>query len=236
MHLSTSALSRDKQSNGCEPARVSAVIGPLNLKQGHKRDLLPIHNPDHFSSGGKFMGNRGMDREGNIFQIGKPGAANILPGWGPKGAGLNNKNIVGMEVIARNNRDVTAAQIRASQEFIRSKYPGIPVFGHGEVNPGHKEADEGMAEVNAIRAEREAAAAAGQTSAGLHGDALRKHFGVGQRGFQKSADMPDLLGHAREAGLVGAPLRHTVEGSAHLKIEVNGPRGTEASRGFKNPE
>jgi hypothetical protein len=41
------------------------------------------------------------------------------PGYipGNKHAGLNNKNIVGMEVIAKNNRDVTAAQIRAGAEF-----------------------------------------------------------------------------------------------------------------------
>jgi hypothetical protein len=40
------------------------------------------------------------------------------------------------------------------QRFIRENYPSTPVFGHGEVNPGHKEADEGMAIVNAIRQER----------------------------------------------------------------------------------
>jgi hypothetical protein len=59
----------------------------------------------------------------------------------------------------------------------------------------------------------------------LHGDALRHHFGVGQRS-RKIA--PDLLGSARAAGLVGEPLRHKVEGSAHLKIDVTGPRGTQA--------
>jgi hypothetical protein len=34
-------------------------------------------------------------------------------------------------------------------------YPDLPVFGHGEVNPGHKEADEGMSITNAIREGRE---------------------------------------------------------------------------------
>ena len=94
-----------------------------------------------------------MDRDGNITVAGKPGAANILPGWG-KGAGLNNKNIVGMEVIAKDNKDVTPKQIESAKRFIRENYPNIPVFGHGEVNPGHKEADEGMAITNAIRQER----------------------------------------------------------------------------------
>jgi hypothetical protein len=92
-----------------------------------------------------------MDRDGNITQTGGRGAANIMPGWGPKGVGLNNKNILGMEVIAKNDRDVTAAQIKAAKAFIDKNYPDLPVFGHGEVNPGHKEADEGMSIVNAIR-------------------------------------------------------------------------------------
>jgi len=30
-------------------------------------------------------------------------------------------------------------------------------------------------------------------------------------------------GHAREAGIVGAPLRHKVEGSARLRVDVHGP-------------
>ena len=99
-----------------------------------------------------------MDREGNIIPSSGPGAANILPGWG-KGAGLNNSNIVGMEVIAKDDKDVTTAQVEAAQRFIRQNYPNTPVFGHGEVNPGHKEADEGMKITNAIRRERESATA-----------------------------------------------------------------------------
>jgi hypothetical protein len=95
-----------------------------------------------------------MDRDGNIVQTGGRGAANIMPGWG-KGAGLNNKNILGMEVIAKDDRDVTAAQIKAAKAFIDKNYPDLPVFGHGEVNPGHKEADEGMSIVNAIRSGRQ---------------------------------------------------------------------------------
>jgi N-acetyl-anhydromuramyl-L-alanine amidase AmpD len=96
-----------------------------------------------------------MDRDGNIVQTGGRGAANIMPGWGPKGKGLNNSNIIGMEVIAKNDRDVTAAQIKAAKAFIDKNYPDLPVFGHGEVNPGHKEPDEGLSITNAIREGRE---------------------------------------------------------------------------------
>jgi hypothetical protein len=61
-----------------------------------------------------------------------------------------------MEVIAENDRDVTKAQREAAVRFIRENYPNTPVFGHGEVNPGHREPDEGMTIINAIRAERAA--------------------------------------------------------------------------------
>jgi hypothetical protein len=92
-----------------------------------------------------------MDRDGNIVRTGGSGAANIMPGWGPKGKGLNNSNIIGMEVIAKNDRDVTAAQIKAAKAFIDKNYPDLPVFGHGEVNPGHMEPDEGLSITNVIR-------------------------------------------------------------------------------------
>ena len=78
----------------------------------------------------------------------------MRPGQGI-GEGLSNANTIGLEVIARNNKDLTPAQIQAAQDWIehmRAKYPtiGNRVFGHGEVNP-HKEADEGMAIVNTWR-------------------------------------------------------------------------------------
>jgi hypothetical protein len=94
-----------------------------------------------------------MDREGNIVKTGGPGAKNIMHGWGA-GEGLSNENVVGMEVIAKDDKDVTQAQIESAKKFIREKYPKTPVYGHGEVNPGHKEATEGLSIVKAIRAER----------------------------------------------------------------------------------
>src|SRR4029077_11727496 len=84
-----------------------------------------------------------MDRDGNIFATGGPGAQNILKGWG-KGEGLSNQNIVGMEIIAKDDKDVTPAQAQSFARFIAARYPNTPLYGHGEVNPGHKEADEGQ--------------------------------------------------------------------------------------------
>ncbi len=105
------------------------------------------------------------DRDGKIYQIGDSGASNILPGWGPKGAGLNNRNIVGIEVIANDDKDVTPAQVESVKNFAATRYGNTPVFGHGEVNPGHKEADEGMTIVNSIRTARAGGTQPATTSA-----------------------------------------------------------------------
>jgi hypothetical protein len=99
-----------------------------------------------------------MDRDGNIYQVGDSGAQNIKTGWGPKGTGLNNSNIVGMEISANDDADVTDAQKQAFAKFIAKNYPTTPLFGHGEVNPGHKEADEGISAKNAALAYRESGA------------------------------------------------------------------------------
>jgi hypothetical protein len=96
-----------------------------------------------------------MDRDGNIFQTGGAGAQNILAGWGPKGTGLSNQNIVGMEIIAKDDKDVTDAQKQAFAQFIAARYPNTPLYGHGEVNPGHKEADEGQSAKAAALAYRD---------------------------------------------------------------------------------
>ena len=101
-----------------------------------------------------------MDRNAVVHDLYKefPNFRNrggIKNGWG-QGAGLNNNNTVQMEVAAFNNKDVLEKQRLAGSRFIEQNYPNTPVFGHGEVNPGHKEADEGMAIVNTIRHDRAA--------------------------------------------------------------------------------
>lgn len=91
-----------------------------------------------------------MDRDGKIYQVGGPGESQMRPGSGV-GAGLSNANTVGMEVIAKDDSDVTPQQVAAAREFVNKTYPGIAVYGHGQVNPGHKQASEGMTIVNAIK-------------------------------------------------------------------------------------
>src|SRR5262252_2868345 len=99
-----------------------------------------------------------MDRDGTIYAYGAPGSPHMQPNdrWGGIAPGLSNRNALGMELVARDNNDVTPAQIASARNFIATNYPNTPVYGHGEVNPGHKQADEGMAPVNAIRSDRAA--------------------------------------------------------------------------------
>jgi N-acetylmuramoyl-L-alanine amidase len=99
-----------------------------------------------------------MDRDGTIYAYAGAGARHMQPNdrWGGVAPGLSNKNAIGMEMVARDNNDLTPAQIASARRFMAERYPNLPVYGHGEVNPGHKQATEGMAVVNAIRSDRAA--------------------------------------------------------------------------------
>jgi hypothetical protein len=143
----TVAAANYTQPDGSEfPARLQAVgdrdpaafIAHHTGGRGTVQSVIDTLNQRHL--GVEYV----MDRDGQVYQTGPAGSSNILPGWGPKGAGLNNKNVIGMEVIAKDDKDVTDAQKQSFARFIQMRYPNTPVFGHGEVNPGHKEADEGQ--------------------------------------------------------------------------------------------
>jgi prophage tail gpP-like protein len=57
------------------------------------------------------------------------------PGWGAPTI-FGCLNIFSASAIF-SETTVTRAQVLAAQAFIRKHYPNTPVFGHGEVNPGH---------------------------------------------------------------------------------------------------
>jgi hypothetical protein len=95
-----------------------------------------------------------MDRDGTIYRLLPDGTrgAHILPS---EINNLSNANTEGMEISALNDKDVTPAQVKSAEAFIkwyRQSHPGLQVYGHGELNPGHKQATEGMTVTNAIRA------------------------------------------------------------------------------------
>lgn len=99
-----------------------------------------------------------MDRDGKIFQTVPDGAQVSHMKNAQNGSGLTNRNALGMEMIAKNDQDLTPAQIESGKRWIedmRKKYPGIGdnVYGHGELN-SHKQATEGMGVVNAWRQDR----------------------------------------------------------------------------------
>jgi TP901 family phage tail tape measure protein len=103
-----------------------------------------------------------MDREGNIHDVrsefGYGGTSHISQAHTPREfqrQGITNPNILGMEIIAKDDRDLTDAQVDSAARFIAKNYPDIPIYGHGEVNPGHREATEGSRVVNRIREMRQ---------------------------------------------------------------------------------
>lgn len=98
-----------------------------------------------------------MDREGRVWNALPEGTrgAHILPAGNR--SGLSNSNTLGLEIIAKDASDVTPQQARAAAAFALAKakqYGFSPshIFGHGEVNPGHKQADEGLAAARLARA------------------------------------------------------------------------------------
>lgn len=94
-----------------------------------------------------------MDRDGNIHEGGGNMRSHIKPGVTPDGMRVSNANTKGMEIIAKNDADITPAQVEAAKQFMAGKYPGVPAYGHGQVNP-HKQRTEGSTVVDAVNAER----------------------------------------------------------------------------------
>jgi hypothetical protein len=183
-----------------------------------------------------------MDREGVIHDVrkefGYSGTSNIITGSGA-GAGLSNRVIVGMEVIARDDKDVTPAQVAAARKFIAERYPNTPIYGHGEVNPGHREASEGMTIVRAIRAERQRMAernrrqlddAAAAAKVPGPGEANRTGRFPG-RDRQTMDENRRLLDRAARSESV------FVKGTGKINVDVNAPYQTALASGgglFKN--
>jgi len=91
-----------------------------------------------------------VDRDGSIKQFVPTGqrGAHIRSGWGPVGSGLSNENTIGISAVANNEDDLTPAQRETMQRLTATlgrQYGISPqrVFGHGEVNPGHRQTSEG---------------------------------------------------------------------------------------------
>ena len=113
-----------------------------------------------------------MDRDGNVHSVkdefGYSGTSHVSGKHTPQdflNKGLTNKNMLGMEIMAKNDKDVTPKQAKAFAEFMQKNYPNMPIYGHGELNPGHREPDEGQTAKAAAMALRNGGAAAATTGA-----------------------------------------------------------------------
>ena len=118
---------------------------------GSPQDIVDFWKKQGKGYGAQYI----MDRDGVVHdtqkEFGYSGTNEIL---NDQKHGLTNGNVVGMEIIAKNDKDVTPAQAKFAAAFVKQNYPTTPVYGHGQVNPGHKEATEGMTAVNAVNADR----------------------------------------------------------------------------------
>lgn len=140
-------------------------------------------------------------RDGTVYQTLPDGArGQHMQNGSGKGAGLSNGNMEGVEIIAKDDKDVTQAQRVAAAELVAQRAqkwgydPKTSVYGHGEVNPGHKEASEGMSVVNGIRDGEFDGVLNGQQTAAQ--DAKAKGVQVASNDPNMVPSMPDAGGAA----------------------------------------
>ncbi|WP_051334895.1 N-acetylmuramoyl-L-alanine amidase [Bradyrhizobium sp. Ai1a-2] len=165
-HFENPGAASAPQANNSAPAATSP--GALKAPNGQApAGFIVHHTGDHLSTSqlenvwnnerGRHFGTQyHVDRDGNLHVLDGRGQ-HIKNSWGSVvGNSLNNRNVVGVEVAAKNDKDVTEKQLETVRRLVEEQYPNTPVYGHGEVNPGHREADEGMKIVNRIRADRAA--------------------------------------------------------------------------------
>ena len=105
-----------------------------------------------------------MDRDGTVHytqkEFGYNGTGNFLHSVIP---GVSNQTAVGIEVIAKDDADMTPAQLQSLQRLAGPKgpYANVPVYGHSQVSPSDRE-NEGVRGVNAINEARSGAAPTGE--------------------------------------------------------------------------
>jgi hypothetical protein len=103
-----------------------------------------------------------IDKEGTVHQVLPDGAKgqhikNASAFVGSRDASLSNANTIGVEIVGKDDANINPKQVAAARALYQKLAENNPqltpdrVFGHGELNPGHKKATEGMQAVNAIR-------------------------------------------------------------------------------------
>ncbi|HYT41390.1 MAG TPA: N-acetylmuramoyl-L-alanine amidase, partial [Methylomirabilota bacterium] len=131
--------------------------GPISSVEGVIATFKERNFPAHYI----------IDRQGNVIRTIPEGyqGQHVEPtdkenrNYVAKGAppGKSNANLKGVEIMAKNDADTLPVQRAAAAKLVgedarKEGYdPKTSTWGHGELNPGHKEADEGMSTVSRIR-------------------------------------------------------------------------------------
>jgi LysM repeat protein len=149
--------------------------GPLGTVRGlvvHHTASSDTATPAAIAAGWKKTGTSSqfiMGRDGTVYQMVPDGqkAYQIKPSWNPAIPWASNSSTIGIELIAKDDKDITPAQVASLQQFAlqqASKYgfdPATNVVGHGEINgqgapagtnPNFlRQPTEGMTAVTALR-------------------------------------------------------------------------------------
>jgi len=167
-----------------------------------------------------------IDRDGRIWdtkkELGWDRTSHMLPGWGREGRGLSNQNTVGVEIIANNDKDVTDAQ-RAAAARLSTLYPNARNLGHGQVNPGHRQSDEGFAALRSIQAQRarRGLATTPVPPSSTAPEARHPFLGGPARATEPVPDRSSL------DNTMGNEVAQSVTGNANVRVKVDGqPRGS----------
>ena len=195
--------------------------------RGTPQDVISTLNKRGF--GAQYI----MDREGKIFQTVPDGAQVSHMKNAQNGSGLNNSNALGIEMIAKDNNDLTPAQIASGQQWIeqmREKYPGIGnnVFGHGELN-SHKQETEGMGVVNAWRESQQQTAAVDPTVTGSIQQVNTQLQTLGQNAQQAATQTQS----AQQMTTVANQQKMSSEQQAGLAVQTAGQQALQAAPGFQ---
>jgi hypothetical protein len=135
-----------------------------------------------------------MDREGIIHDVaaefggthkGHRGQGHFLNSVIP---GVNNSTAVGMEIIAKNDADITPTQRANAIKFIQSQFPHTTPYGHSEVSPSDR-TNEG---VDIARTIRQLRAASGKSSSMSSDDYTKSKDYEGARGDDVRKRLQDI--------------------------------------------
>lgn len=195
-------------TNGGQLSSVQGLIVHHTAGGGSPASVAQGMNATHI--GTQYL----MDRNGTIYKLTPDGTRTnqIKPSWNPAIPWANNGTTEGIELIARNDGDVTQAQVQSLTSFAfwhAQKYgydPTTHVVGHGLVNgsaglngatrPDGREDTEGMTAVNAFESALPGMLSTWKLAGLSYGPGLPSSAGVPG----SISDVGGVLTYAPEAG------------------------------------